>query len=145
MITWKKDPFQSEYSAFKSAAEKYGINPKDAGQKLINIKLEYNKSNKTFLTNSIWKNMKETTSWGVSSLYDIFDNLKRSGKKKNVSRLLQQYTGGGDINDWMGSVSCPIVCRHENGNHALIAGNIRLSVAKMLKIKPQVIIVDTDW
>lgn len=145
MITWKKDPFQSEYSAFNSVATKYALNRTDVGVKLNEIKLGYNKSNKTSLVDSVWKQLNSTTSWQVGSLYDIFTNLKRSGRKKNVSRLFQQYIGNGDVNDWMGEVSCPIICKHENGEHSLVAGNIRLSLAKLLNIKPQVIIINTDW
>jgi hypothetical protein len=145
MITWKKDPFQSEYIAFKLAADNYAVNSKDAGGKLNDIKLVYNKSNKISLMDTTWKRTSSTTSWGVKSMHDIFNNLKRSGRKKNVARIIQQYIGNGDVSDWMGEVSCPIICKHENGDHSLIAGNIRLSLAKLLNIKPQVIIVNVDW
>ena len=145
MITWKKDPFQSEYIAFKEKSDYYSINRKDATDKLHEVKLEYNKSNKINLSQSIWKRLDLSTSWGVSSLNELFLNLKRSGKKKNVSRLLTQFIGNGEVNDWMGSVSCPIICKHLNGDHSLVAGNIRLSICYLLDIRPQVIIVETDW
>ena len=103
------------------------------------------KSNKVTLTNNVWKSMGNTGSWGAKKLDDLFKNLRRDGVRRNVSRIVTQFIGNGDVNDWNGRVSCPIVCKYADGFHELIAGNTRLTMAKILNIKPQVVIVKTDW
>ena len=145
MITWTKDSYQSEHTEFKRHADKESPDAKSAKENLQYLKLAYGKSNKVTLTNNVWKSMRNTGSCCAKKMDDLFKNLRRDGVRRNVSRIVTQFIGNGDVSDWNGRVSCAIVCEYADGARDLIAGNTRLTMAKILNIKPQVVIVKTDW
>jgi hypothetical protein len=145
MITWIKDPFQSEAVEFKRHSDYKGHNAVARTKNFQYLKLIYGKSNKIALNDQTWKQMINTGSWSAKKMDDLFKNLRMDGVRRNVSRIVTQFIGNGEVNDWNGRVSCPIVCKYTDGSHELIAGNTRLTMAKILNIRPQVIILRTNW
>lgn len=144
-ITWKKDPFQSEQGEFKRVADDNSPNSKDALINLNYLKLEYGKSSKVVLNDSTWSKLGNTGSWNVKTLDDLFANLRSDGIKRNVSRIVTQFIGTGTVNNYNGNVSCPIIIQSANKNCEVVAGNTRLTMCRILNIRPYVVIVKTDW
>lgn len=144
-ITWKKDPFQAEYSEFKRVADEASPNSKAALENLNYLKHEYGRSNKTILNDATWKKLGNSGSWGASTLDDLFSNLRKDGIKRNVSRIVNQFVGSGDVNNWSGTVSCPIIIQYADKYCDLVAGNTRLTMCRVLKIRPSVIVIKSNW
>jgi hypothetical protein len=94
------------------------------------------------LTDSKWRDLDNTDSWKTDTLEKIQKAIKsnaRSSGKRSIENVLKEFLTG--------SVRAPIVLSFNNGkNMSLIAGNTRLMVARMLGIKPDVVVVDlNDW
>ena len=112
------------------------------------LKREYAKSRITDLQDNVWKILQNSGSWEVKSFDDLFRNMKKDNVKRNVSRIMTQFIGKGSINDWSGRVECPIILLAPGNkpyHYNLIAGNTRLTAARILGIKPKVVIIKTDW
>lgn len=83
----------------------------------------------TFLDDNTWANMHNTESTDPNlSLQQLL-----SWDHRDVSRILQAFQTGG-------SLPAPIVLVHEN-NIICLAGNTRLSVCKVLGVRPKVLMV----
>lgn len=109
-----------------------------------------------------WRKMANTGSYWdynyseIKTFQQLFRNLQLDGEKRNISRIVKQFMGDGEINDFNGTVECPI-CLKLNytggvmqdgqfyGPLYLVGGNSRLTVAKVLGIRPKIIQIDVDW
>lgn len=101
----------------------------------------YSKSNLTELTDIIWKNLENTDSYAIHNLDDIkkaiMGNFASSGSR-DVESVIKEFLSG--------SVRAPIIlCYNSNKNYTLVAGNTRLMVARMLRVKPKCVFIKTDW
>tara|TARA_B100002019_G_C20895104_1_gene415356 strand:- start:105 stop:545 length:441 start_codon:yes stop_codon:yes gene_type:complete len=144
-ITWKKDSFQAEYYEFKRVADEASPNPKAARENLNYLKLQYGKSSKVALNDTVWSKLGNTGSWNVKTLDDLFSNLRSDGIKRDVSRIVTQFIGTGVVNNYNGNVSCPIIIEYADKYCEVVAGNTRLTMCRILNIQPYVVNIKTDW
>lgn len=149
-ITWIKGPFdgdRGEKREFERISLKFGgeANLKENVEYLKKKYLYSAQSSPKLLLDSKWQTMHNTGSWQIDSISKIIKNLKKDNVKRDVSRIINQFIGPGEVNDFNGRVSCPIVLRRGDGSTVLIAGNTRLSMARALGVRPKIIELITDW
>jgi hypothetical protein len=137
MITWKKDPFSSEAHEFGRITAEYTPDKKDLRNNLGYLQTQYNKARKVSIIDSDWRRLENTDSFGTNTMEEVYTALKRNNAPRDVDRILRQYVSG--------NVSCPIVMKFSDNRLVLVAGNTRLMIARVLKIKPKIILVETDW
>lgn len=148
-ITWVKGPFDGpmgEKTEFKRIALQWG-GEANLKENMEYLKKKYNsaQSSPKLLLDAKWKTMRNTGSWQTDSISKIMKFLKKDNEKRDVSRIVNQFIGPGEVNDFNGRVSCPIVLRLGDGSTELIGGNTRLSMARALGVRPKIIELITDW
>lgn len=146
-ITWIKGPFDGptgEKREFERVALQWG-GEDNLRENMAYLKKEYARSSPKPLLDAKWRTMANTGSWQTDSINKIIKNLKKDNVKRDVSRIVNQFIGPGEVNDFNGRVSCPIVLRLSDGSTELIAGNTRLSMARALGVQPKIIELITDW
>jgi|APGre2960657404_1045060.scaffolds.fasta_scaffold54711_4 hypothetical protein len=136
MITWKKDPFRSEFGEFERVTIEYSPK-KQVRENLKYLETEYNRASKVSLVDSDWRKLGNTDSFETNTIQDVYDAIRANNTPRDVERILRQYVSG--------SISCPIVIKFADGRLQLVAGNTRLMIARVLQIKPKIILVKTDW
>ena len=149
MVTWKKGEFRDEKEEFERITREFvGNDPQAVQDNLRYLDGLYYTSFPENLNNRTWKELGNTGSFGTKSFDRVFKNLRMDGVRRDISRIVTQFIGEGRVNDFSGSVHCPIIIHtpeNEGVKYHLVAGNTRLSIASVLGIKPQVVILRTDW
>jgi len=144
---WRKDPFRSEEGEFERMARQVhempetGATPKQ--KRLLKQEMEYLKSRYTaarltLLPESMWRDMGNTGSFGVKNLNDLKRNLRADGVTRDIGRIEKQFLVDK-------KVSASIALQYSDGFVELVAGNTRLSMARVLGIQPRIVLVVTDW
>lgn len=143
-VTWTKVRYNDERDEFNRtiAAFSKGGGPKvvkDNGEALERL---YNKSTLVLLSDTMWRKLENTDSFTTETVSDIAKAIERKARRITGKRSIEAV-----IKEFMtGKVRAPIVVEYDNGRkYALVAGNTRLMVARMLGIKPSVILIRTDW
>ena len=126
-VRWTKGSFSSEAAEFKRYTQDV--------RELAEITNTYNVASLSVLTDTMWKALENTDSWDTKTLDDIFRALKANNAPRNLERILQQFVAG--------EVAAPIVISSDEGMECL-AGNTRLMVARMLGVRPKVVVVKYD-
>jgi hypothetical protein len=133
-ITWVKVSFADEKEEFLRTVNEFS----DSKQKTENFKLlesKYKIAKIVSLNNRDWSKMQNTDSWET----DTLDKIQKA--VKSTPRSIESV-----INEFFSSkVRSPIALKLGDGSLYLIAGNTRLMVAKMLEVKPKIVIIETDW
>ena len=137
MITWKKDPFSREFHEFERMTVQYTPDKKELRNNLSYLQAQYNKARPVSLIDGDWRKLENTDSFETNTMEKVYEALKTNNEPRDVDRILRQYVSG--------SVSCPIVMKFADNRLVLVAGNTRLMIARVLKIKPKIILVETDW
>lgn len=137
MILWKKDPFSNEVDEFKRITAQYTSNKKDLAKNLRYLQTQYNKAKKVSLIDRDWKKLENTDSFETNTLDEVYSAMERNKAPRDIERILRQYVSG--------NVSCPIVIKFEDNRLELVGGNTRLMIARVLQIKPKIVLVETDW
>lgn len=149
MVRYYKGEFRNEQAEFERITREFiGNDPQAVQDQLRFLNALFYNTQPRRLSNSVWKQLKNSGSWEVKTIDNIFRNLKRDGVRRNVSRIVNQFVGEGVINDFNGRVECPIILHapENTGNeYQLVAGNTRLSMARALNQTPEVVILETDW
>ena len=126
------------------------------------VESQYRRAQMKVLDDVNWRKMANTGSYWDYSLSEVktfkqlFRNLQLDGEKRNISRIVKQFMGDGEINDFNGTVECPICFKLNKsggilqegqfyGPLYLVGGNSRLTVAKVLGIQPKIIEISVDW
>ena len=138
-INWKKVPYESELGEFQRIASDIIRNNPEVKKTIVmaTLKKEYSKKSPVVLTPSMWKNLSNTDSYGLSTFSQIDSAIKineSSSGKRNISNILDEILSR--------KVRCPIILRHSDTDYELIAGNTRLMALKVIGIAPKVIVVD---
>lgn len=142
-IRWVKTDFNKEAGEFQRIVEDFsGDDVKAKKDNLRGIQSLYSKSSLVPMNDTMWKNLDNTDSWSTTTLEKIQSAIRRNSKNgsgiRSIENILKEFISG--------SVRAPIVMQYNNGqDNTLIAGNTRLMVARMLGIKPQVILIKSDW
>tara|TARA_B110000285_G_C15052910_1_gene577991 strand:- start:560 stop:1009 length:450 start_codon:yes stop_codon:yes gene_type:complete len=149
VVRYYKGEFRNEQAEFERITREFiGNDPQAVQDQLRFLNALFYNTQPRRLSNSVWKQLKNSGSWEVKTIDNIFRNLKRDGVRRNVSRIVNQFVGEGVINDFNGRVECPIILHapENTGNeYQLVAGNTRLSMARALNQTPEVVILETDW
>jgi len=149
VVNFYKGEFRDSIDEFERITRQFfGGDPQAVQDNLRYLNGLFYNARPTLLNRSIWKSLQGSRSFKVKSFDNIFTNLKREGDRKNVSRIALQFIGEGRVNDFNGSVVCPIILHAPNSTgseYQLVAGNTRLSMASALGIRPEVVILNTDW
>ena len=98
------------------------------------IEGEYNNANVELLNDDEWSKMENTDSWDIHTEDDLFDTIHgRWGRDKDriINYAINPIKEGG-------VVETPIVAYVDGHPPYLVAGNTRLSVCRMLGVRPMV-------
>ena len=152
-VEFYKGNFRTEYDEIEQngARQFVGDDPIEVAEAMRYLENVFNKASPELLTDTIWRNLANTGSWNVKTFEDLFRNLQRDGVKRDVTNIVKQYFNGprsGAIDRPRGKVECPIILytpENDGSKYHLIGGNTRLTMARVLGIRPSVIILRTDW
>lgn len=117
--------YDYEKEEFERVAKYYKISPTILEQKYPLSKIQ-------ILKPSVWKTIKNTTSWNVKNIEEVADISNRSNKNYKKIAI--------DMIDTKKTYA-PIILKNKEKYH-LIAGNVRLMLCRVLNIQPQVCIVE---
>ena len=170
MITWKKGSLRGGAQEIEEVKRAIGvlldagnIGEEGAMDQLVNyVESQFRRAPIKTLDDVNWRKMANTGSYWDYSLSEVktfkqlFRNLQLDGEKRNISRIVKQFMGDGEINDFNGTVECPICFKLNKsggimqegqfyGPLYLVGGNSRLTVAKVLGIQPKIIEISVDW
>jgi len=98
------------------------------------IKDEYNNANVELLSDDEWSKMENTDSWYIHTdddLFDVIHGMWGRDKERIINYAIKPIKEGG-------VVETPIVAYADGEPPYLVAGNTRLSVCRMLGIRPMV-------
>lgn len=124
-MKWRKSLFLEELSEFKRVAYSFKL-------QLSNLRDTYNNAPLSLLTNDTWEELNNTDSWDIKYPSDLTTLCKIYNR--DPSFILIQLKKDSELN-------CPIILKFKNEYH-LIAGNTRLMCCKLLKVQPEVVIVE---
>ena len=169
MITWRKGNLRggaNEIDELKGAIARLlelgTIKQGQDSELLTYAESQYRSAPVVNLNNVNWSRMANTGSWldnnysEMKTFKQLFRNLQNDGEKRNISRVVQQFIGDGEVNDFSGRVECPI-CLKLNatggvvqdgkfmGPLYLVGGNTRLTVAKILGVPTKIVEINVDW
>ena len=169
MVTWKKGSLRGGAREIDEVEGAIGVllelgNIKEGSsdELLMYAESQFRRAPMVSLDDVNWRRMANTGSYYDSNFSEIktfqqlFRNLQIDGEKRNISRVVKQFMGDGEINDFNGTVECPICFKLKGsggvmqdgqfyGPLYLVGGNSRLTVAKILGIRPKIIQIDVDW
>jgi hypothetical protein len=139
-IKWIKPEFETEEDEFTghffdwvkyNALKNYS--DEDFYNFWNNIEDEYNNANVELLNDDEWFKMDNTDSWEIHTEDDLFDVIHIYGRDKEriIKYAIKPIKEGG-------IVETPIVAYANGHPPYLVAGNTRLSVCRMLGIRPMV-------
>jgi hypothetical protein len=126
------------------------------------VESQYRRAKMQTLYDFNWRKMANTGSYWdynnseITTFQQLFRNLQQDGERRNISRIFKQFVGEGETNDFNGRVECPIVLNLKvsggimqdgrfMGPYYLVGGNTRLTVAKALRIRPNIMVCDVDF
>ena len=126
------------------------------------VESQYRRARIETLDDVRWRKMANTGSYfdfnnaEIKTFRQLFRNLQQDGEKRNIGRIVQQFIGEGEQNDFNGRVDCPIVLNLKKsggimqegrfmGPYYLVGGNSRLTVAKCLGIRPKIAVCDVAF
>lgn len=138
MTVWYKDSFEKEAAEFNRTIKE--LLGKDATPEQINnllnkMKDSYSSARPQMLTDSVWRGLRNTDSWGTLMMNHVKDVIKRNATingQRTVIPIIKEIIGP--------RARCPIVLQHNN-YYTLIAGNTRLMICKLLEIQPRIVVV----
>jgi hypothetical protein len=142
MISYKKTKFEDEMDEFDRVVSEFSNGTdEDWDSKYSEVKKIYAKSTKIDLSELIWQKLENTDSYRSDTLEKIQKAVKSntaSSGKRDIAAVIKEYNSN--------SVRAPIILSYGDGKkYTLVAGNTRLMVARMLGIKPKVVIVKMVW
>ena len=140
-ISWVKEQYQNERTEFESAARAVSNKSNKIIQENITyLKDNYKKSNIVSLSDQDWRKMQNTDSWKTDTLSKVIDQIKKNeatSETRDWKAILNTFE--------LGRCGAPIAYRRGDKILVLIAGNTRLMMSRALGIKPNIVIIDTDW
>ena len=177
MITWKKGSLfggAGEIEEVKGAIQLLKdsqFSPQQEGSTFSSqgndeivryVESQYRRAKMETLDDFNWRKMANTGSYWdynnseITTFQQLFRNLQQDGERRNIGRIVQQFMGEGETNDFNGRVECPIVLNLKvsggimqqgrfMGPYYLVGGNSRLTVAKCLGIRPNIMVCDVDF
>lgn len=153
-VVFYKGSFRDEYDVIEKngAREFIGNDPIEVAESMRFLEKVFNSTSPELLTDTIWRDLDNSSSWNVKTFEELFRNLQRDGVRRDVSGIVTQFFNGnnsGQIDRPRGRVECPIILYAPNNprrfQYRLLGGNTRLTIARVLDIRPSVIILKTDW
>lgn len=146
-INFKKITFNDERGEFERVARDFSDKDNAAFTKnKKSLEDMYSKSSLSDLTDAIWPKLENSESFLIKSVGDIEKAIRAnssSSGSRNIGNVVMEFLSG--------SVRAPIIlCYNSNKNYTLVAGNTRLMVARLLKIKfgipnPKCVFIKSDW
>lgn len=133
-INWTRTSFSDEKEEFLRTA-KFFSNTKQKNENFKILETNYKTAKLLPLNDRDWSKMQNTDSWDTNTIEKIQKVVKKV--PRSVEAVINEF--------FSGKVRTPIALRLGDGTLYLVAGNTRLMVAKMLEVKPKLMIVDTDW
>ena len=137
-----KTTFNTERGEFNRVAEDFsGESAVAFSENKKAIEKFYSKSGLSELTEAIWKKLENSDSYHINDIDGIKVAIKQNSESsgnRDVESVVKEFL--------FGSVRAPIIlCYNSNKNYTLVAGNTRLMVARMLRVKPKCVFIKTDW
>ena len=138
IIFWVKEQYENERGEFERAGRAVSNkNNKIIQENITYLKDSYKKSNIVSLSDQAWQKMQNTDSWKTDTFTKILNAFSNNNEKRDIGRILSQFE--------MEKIKCPIAYKRDDNVLVLIAGNTRLMLCRVLGIRPNIVIIDTDW
>lgn len=137
IIDWEKDEFSAEQEEFERTIREFDSSRKRFLTNLAYLKEQYKTASVIELSNEDWKAMQNTDSWETTTRKKIQLAINANNESRDLTRVFNQFAAG--------KVKAPIAIRLEDNTLYLVAGNTRLMIARVLKVRPKIVIVNTDW
>jgi hypothetical protein len=138
IIFWVKEQYENERKEFERAGRAVSNkNNKIIQENITYLKDSYKKSNIVSLSDQAWQKMQNTDSWKTDTFTKILNAFSNNNEKRDIGRILSQFE--------MGRIKCPIAYKRDDNVLVLIGGNTRLMLCRVLGIRPNIVIIDTDW
>jgi hypothetical protein len=153
-VEFYKGNFRAEYDEIEQNGARWscGDDPFEVAECMRYLENVFDRASPELLTDTIWRDLYNSGSWRVRTFEDLFRNLQRDGVKRDVTNIVKQFFNGnrsGAIDRPRGKVECPIILYAPSNprlsRYKLLGGNTRLTMARVLGIRPSVIILRTDW
>lgn len=137
IVVWKKVPFENEKGEFSRTCEFFDDDPKNLRKNMAFLKREYQKVSPQPLVDADWRKMQNTDSWKTTTLEKVTNAIKANNEPRDVQNIVTELSSG--------SARSPIAIRLDDGTLYLVGGNTRLMVCRAIKVKPNIVIIPTDW
>jgi hypothetical protein len=92
----------------------------------------YNKASPTFLTDQLWRQLKNTDSWDTTTPALVERSILASKIETSLSSVIEEFNSG--------NVRCPIIVKCW-GKYTVVWGDVHLMVARAGKIPPKIILL----
>jgi hypothetical protein len=146
-LIWWKTSFSKERDAFNRVAKEFTPGVDFDNNRLSQVAFkraqiitlehlerEYNKATPRTLSDSVWRRLDHTESFDTITPNDCQLAMARLNRTTaDISVIIDEYNTG--------RIRAPIILQLGSNEYQLVAGNVRLMVARVGKIQPKVIIV----
>lgn len=134
--SWKKVNPQEEGGEFERVFKEFYNQELQDNQKLIDFIINnYESSEPIILNNDLWAQLDNSDSYYFNTGEWLEMAQKMESHDRDWQSIKSGYENGLDVD-------LPIIAKLPNGIFHLISGNTRLSVARVMDILPQVIVID---
>lgn len=108
-------------------------------KRLDELQRQYSKATPKALSSEIWRKLEGTNSFSAQTEVSARKALEQSTKSgfTALDAAIDEFNSG--------KVRCPVILKYGTGKHTLISGDMHLMVARIAKLTPRVIIIETDW
>jgi hypothetical protein len=149
-LIWYKTSFSKEKDVFIEVAKDFTPGVDLDNRRLTQVALKraqritlagleraYNDATPKILTDSIWRRLSHTESYTTRTTAAVDKALARINRTTaDLSNIIDEFNTG--------RIRAPIVLQYGN-QYRLIAGNVRLMVARVGEIPPKVVFVKYSW
>lgn len=149
-LIWLKSSFSKERDAFIKVANDFTPGVDLDNRRLSQVALKraqritldelqrsYDDARIQVLSESIWRKLNHTESYSTRNTADVDNALRRINRTTaDLSNVIDEFNTG--------RIRAPIVLQYGN-QYRLVAGNVRLMVARVGHIPPKVIFVKYGW
>lgn len=122
---WTKPEVGRERDEFERVADEEGIDVTTLMSAARSAKLEK-------LDDATWKGLENSDSWETTDISDA--GRLAAGYGRDISRIVRGLQNGDEI-------PAPIVLKRDDGTCTLVAGNTRLMAARVLGVRPTVLMI----
>jgi ABC-type dipeptide/oligopeptide/nickel transport system ATPase subunit len=144
-VRWIKPSIKNEMAEIERTSREIADDDDDYNDVLEKIIEALEQSELETLSETNWTNLENTDSF-ESIRVGHLEDVQKIIDESNSELPPERHRSIEEIIDALkkGEIDAPIILKRKTGNLYLISGNTRLSVARALGIKPEVLIADVE-